>query len=201
MFFSRDKKTAGLQSALSAISAGGSAGEADDGLRPQTDGPAGTAQPNKLGADNMMMLFGEAVSVLMRSPMYKHRHIADLEWLILPPLVHNQIVIASATRKDRRFTIPVGLVLWARLSEEADRTLRRNIGRQPVALNPRDWKSGEKLWIIEVLGDPPVVPRMLRQTQENAFKGAAFTLRSVGADGTVTAREIGALTEDTAAGG
>jgi cytolysin-activating lysine-acyltransferase len=159
------------------------------------------APPNRLGADNLMMSFGEAVSVLMRSPLYKDRPIADLEWLLLPPLVHNQIVIASATRKDRRFTIPVGLVLWARLSDEADQHLRQNISRQPVPLNPREWKSGEKLWIIEVLGDPPVVSRMLRQTQETAFKGAAFTLRMVGTDGTVTAREIAALKEDAAVGG
>ncbi|MGF1622524.1 MAG: toxin-activating lysine-acyltransferase [Rhodomicrobiaceae bacterium] len=157
--------------------------------------------PNRLDADNLMMSFGEAVSVLMRSPAYKHQRLADLEWLLLPPLVHNQIVIASATRKDRRFTIPVGLVLWARLSDEADQHLRQNIGRQPVPLHPREWKSGEKLWIIEALGDPSVVPRMLRQTQETAFNGAAFTLRMVGADGTVTMREVAVLKEDAAAGG
>jgi cytolysin-activating lysine-acyltransferase len=159
------------------------------------------AQPNRLPADNMMRLFGEAVSVLMHSPMHKHRRLTDLEWLLLPALARNQIVIASTSRKDRRFSIPTGLVLWARLSEETDQHLRRNIHRQPVPLNPREWKSGEKIWIIEVLGDPPVVSRMLRQTQETAFKGAAFTLRMVGTDGTVTAREIAALNEDAAAGG
>jgi hypothetical protein len=42
---------------------------------------------------------------------------------------------------------------------------------------------------------------MLRQTQETAFSGAAFTFRTLGAEGTATMREVAALTEDAVAVG
>jgi hemolysin-activating ACP:hemolysin acyltransferase len=41
--------------------------------------------------------FARVVSVLMRSPYYKHFALADLEWLVVPPLFSGQFAVLDAT--------------------------------------------------------------------------------------------------------
>ena len=41
----------------------------------------------------------------------------------------------------------IGVVLWARVSEEVEQTLERGTTR----MRPQDWKSGDRLWVVEVI--------------------------------------------------
>lgn len=43
--------------------------------------------------------FGEIVTLLMRSPHYKHYSLSDLEWLVIPALLTNQFLVVEAQMK------------------------------------------------------------------------------------------------------
>ena len=42
---------------------------------------------------------------------------------------------------------PIGVVLWGRVSDEVEQTLERGTTR----MRPQDWKSGDRLWVVEVI--------------------------------------------------
>src|SRR5262245_54605554 len=42
---------------------------------------------------------------------------------------------------------PIGVALWARVSEEVEARLAQGVTK----LRPQDWKSGERLWVVEVI--------------------------------------------------
>ena len=54
------------------------------------------AQRRAAIAVRQSLAFAQIISVLMRSPIYKHYTLADLEWLVLPPLLTGQFSLAEA---------------------------------------------------------------------------------------------------------
>lgn len=76
-------------------------------------------------------MLGEMVWILSQSRVHKHLSIADLEWLIMPPLLLEQY------RVFRGEDTPVGLALWAWLTPETEEKLN-NSGR----LAPHEWRAG-----------------------------------------------------------
>lgn len=63
-------------------------------------------------------------------------------WL-LPPLALNQYQLYQEENGDR----PTGLVTWAWFSPEVEQEYVRN----SKALQPADWNSGERGWIIDFI--------------------------------------------------
>ena len=133
--------------------------------------------------------FGEIVSVLMRSPHYKHYSLTDLEWLVVPPLLANQFSLAEARTKDGAIPSPVGVALWAMVSEEVDEKLSQNLDR-PLRLRPDEWTSGNIPWLIDAIGPPDVVKAMVGRMGEAAFKGAAYKIRARDGEGNVSIRTV-----------
>ena len=115
---------------------------------------------------------------LMRLPEYKSYALADLEWFVLPPIMAGQFSVATAQSKTNGSTAPVGLVLWARVSPEVDRRLSGSPG-QRIKLSPKEWTSGDILWIIAAAGDQRIVQGMLKHLQEKdwAKKPVKFVSR------------------------
>ncbi len=140
------------------------------------------ARARALRSKMMAAAFGEIVSVLMRSPHYKHYSLADLEWLVVPPLLANQFSLAEARAKESGFAAPVGIALWATVSEEVDRKLAEGLDR-PVRLRPDEWRSGEILWLIDAIGAPKTVDALVEQLTKAAFAGKSFKIRSIDKDG------------------
>ncbi|MDA7946096.1 MAG: toxin-activating lysine-acyltransferase [Hyphomicrobiaceae bacterium] len=134
--------------------------------------------------------FGEVVSVLMRSPHYKHYSLTDLEWLVVPPLLANQFTLAEARTKEGGIPAPVGVALWACVSDEVDKKLTENIDR-PVRLRPDEWTSGDTLWLIDAVGAPEAVKAMVERMGEAVFEGRPFKLRARGNDGKVSVQTVG----------
>lgn len=99
---------------------------------------------------------GEAVLVLSRSPTHKHFALADIEWMVLPPVLSGQAFISEATNKDNGTRVPIALVTWAGVSAEVDRRLTEGVGT-PMRLRPDEWTSGDIVWIIDAVGDQRVV--------------------------------------------
>lgn len=133
--------------------------------------------------------FGEIVSVLMRSPHYKHYSLTDLEWLVVPPLLAQQFTLAEARTKEGGIPAPVGVALWARVSDEVDAKLTDNIDR-PVRLRPDEWTSGDTLWLIDAVGAPEAVKAMIERMGDAVFDGKPFKLRTCGKDGKIGVQAI-----------
>ena len=55
---------------------------------------------HKTRAKHISAAFGEIVSLLMRDPASKHHSLADLEWLVVPPLLAGQFSLAEAQSKS-----------------------------------------------------------------------------------------------------
>src|SRR5262245_334295 len=107
--------------------------------------------------------FSQVVAVLMRDPNFRNLKIADLEWLILPPLMAGQFRLAHATSQPKAakaeagkttqgttqggISIPVAVALWARVSPEIDKALTENLDKQ-ARLRPNQWASGNNLWLM-----------------------------------------------------
>lgn len=119
-------------------------------------------------------IFGEMVWLMSQSPTHKHFAVADLEWMIMPPILLEQFRIFRGP--DR----PLGFALWAFLSEEAearfDQAAREGRGGR---LRPDDWRSGDRPWLVELVApgassENGMVGTMLEDLTQNVFKDQGF---------------------------
>jgi hemolysin-activating ACP:hemolysin acyltransferase len=181
-------ESAEVDGSETAEASGGEAGQQPNvGAAPDKTRLAREAMQSKM----MSAAFGQVVSVLMRSPRYKHYSLSDLEWLAVPAVLTGQFSLAEARMKDRGFSAPVGLALWARVSEEVDEKLSENLSK-PVRLRPDEWKSGDIFWLIDLIGEPRVAGSLLRRLGETVFKDLPVKTRARDKEGGPVIRVIGA---------
>ncbi len=149
----------------------------------------------------MAQSFTSIVAVLMRDPGFKSLRIADLEWLVIPPVLSGQWRVAHARQKEPEpapekpapmgnMLMPVAAALWASVSPEIDMRLSSNLDK-PIQLRPNEWLSGQHLWLIALAGDRRVLPKFLRQLEETEFKGKTVKLRTNGPDGQTIVQALG----------
>ncbi len=122
------------------------------------------------------MTFGEIVVLLSRSLMYRHMSLADLEWLVMPALMTNQVTTVRGKLKEQQgLTIPLGLAMWAHVSEDVDKKLeaQKNVNI-PFRLAPQDWKSGDIPWLLDVVGPKEVTPALVKKLEETVFKDQQY---------------------------
>jgi hemolysin-activating ACP:hemolysin acyltransferase len=112
----------------------------------------------------------------MRSPHYKHHTLADLEWLVLPPLLTGQFSVAEAGPKEGGARFPVAVVLWASVSVDVDKRLTENPAA-PIRLRPDEWRSGDILWLVDAVGDGRVVAPLLKRLGETVWGGKDVRVR------------------------
>ncbi len=147
--------------------------------KPDEQGTEAEAMRRRVAAGSKLVsaAFGEIVTLLMRAPGYKHYTLADLEWLVVPPLLTNQFTLAEARSKETGLTAPVGVALWARVSDEVDQRLSGDLSR-PIRLRPDEWNSGSNLWLIDAVGPAKIVQALLQRLRNEDFKGQDFKLRA-----------------------
>lgn len=112
---------------------------------------------------------GDIVTVLSRSPAHKHYSLADIEWLILPPVIGGQFYVVEATHRERGFRAPVAVVTWALVSEEVDQRLQEGVGRRK-RLRPDEWTGGEIGWLIDAVGGSTEIHSALHHLANGPFK-------------------------------
>lgn len=98
--------------------------------------------------------FGKVVMAMMMLPRYRHQSLADLQHLVLEPLVRDRIAIAyPGATDDAKLSDIVGVAIWANVSEEVDANIRDQIkaGAFPLKLKADDWTSGNINWLIDVI--------------------------------------------------
>ena len=98
--------------------------------------------------------FGQVAISMMMIPRYKHLSIADLNQVLLEPLIRDRVAIAKSGKIDDLTKAPLaGFAIWASVSDEVDVKIREQIraGVFPVRLNGNDWNSGENNWLLDII--------------------------------------------------
>lgn len=97
--------------------------------------------------------FGKVVMAMMMLPRYRHQSVADLQHLVLEPLIRDRIAIAHSAKSDPEMSDIAGLAIWASVSEEVDSQIREQVraGVFPVRLKAEDWNSGSINWLLDVI--------------------------------------------------
>jgi hemolysin-activating ACP:hemolysin acyltransferase len=140
------------------------------------------AQRRAVAVARMSVAFAQVVSVLMRSPQHKHFSLADLEWMVLPPLLTGQCRVVEAKTQPEGPGVPIAVVFWASVSPEVDKRLSDHASI-PFRLRPDEWKSGDILWLLEAVGEGRVLQPVLKQLNETEFRGREVKMRTLGKDG------------------
>jgi len=122
---------------------------------------------------------GDLVVLFSRSPAHKHYALADIEWMVLPPVVARQVYIVEAANKETGFRAPVAAVTWAMVSEELDLVLQKQVGSSIRRLRPDQWKCGEVGWLIDAVGNAEGVRMALQWLAAGPFKERPLKMSSV----------------------
>jgi len=117
--------------------------------------------------------YGEIVALLARAPKYRHYSLADLEWLVAPPLLANQFRLASGKVKGKAgLQLPLGVAFWAFVSPEVAANLEaQQKDGAMFRLAPQEWKSGEIPWLLDIVAAPEVAKVMYEQLKDSVFAG------------------------------
>ena len=118
-------------------------------------------------------VLGHVVWLMMNMPVYRHVFLSDLEWMVMPPILLGQYRIFRAAGRV------VGFAAWAYLSETAEARLQEPAPR----LAPADWKSGARLWLVNIFAAQGFAEALLDDVRRTAFAGRSFKMHSTGADG------------------
>jgi cytolysin-activating lysine-acyltransferase len=111
-------------------------------------------------------LLGPMVFLLGHHPVKRYSFVGDMEWMLLAPLVLDQVKIY--TRNDA----PVAFATWAYVSDDIDKRFRAG----NLKLGPTEWKSGPHLWLIDLVvpfGSPDDIVKDLR---DKVFMGKTVKL-------------------------
>lgn len=98
---------------------------------------------------------GQIVLLMMQSPAYRHVSLADLNNLVVEPLLRDRLSIARArgeSEAEGQQTV-IGAALWATVEEDADKKIKEQVrtGVFPVRLTPDELTSGDTLWLLDIV--------------------------------------------------
>lgn len=137
---------------------------------------------------------GQVVWLLSQSPIHRELKIRDLEWSFMPAVLFEQFRVFRfgplpgggnidpkafaqlGLTKEGLEQMPLGVAIWARLSEEAEARLEKG-----EKLKAEDWRSGDRVWLVEMIS-PFATPEnklsevMLLDLMQGPFKATAFNL-------------------------
>lgn len=96
-------------------------------------------------APTVSHLLGEMTWLLSQSPLHKVLAIGDLEWLVMPALIHQQFYLF------RDGDQPVGLAMWAKCTPEAAAKLDGGMIEPENRLTLEEWTSGDQVWLVDLI--------------------------------------------------
>ena len=158
------------------------------------------ARPGERRQDRVGQSFAQIIAVFMRDQNFKNMRVADLEWLVLPPVMSGQFSLAHMPAPPRPgeqrkptdkggMLVPVAVALWATVSPQIDKALSENLD-QPIRLKTNQWASGKIIWLMAVAGDRRAIPKFLEQLKEKEFKGQQVKMRVNAGEGKVAVKTL-----------
>ncbi|MFT3733170.1 MAG: toxin-activating lysine-acyltransferase [Hyphomicrobium sp.] len=140
---------------------------------------------------NQSMTLAQIVTLMLRSQNHRHFSLADLEWMVLPALNLGQVAMAESKPDQTGTRQPLSAVLWASVSADVDRRLTSNLDA-PIRLRPDEWRSGDNLWIADMIGDMSTGHALVKNILETIFSGRAVKVRSMDGNGKRVVLELSA---------
>ncbi len=98
--------------------------------------------------------FGKAVMAMMMIPRYRSQSLADLQHLVLDPMLQDRMAFAYPGKSEEQpKTEMAAFAIWASVSEDADKRIREQLaaGVFPIRLKTEDWNSGNINWLLDVI--------------------------------------------------
>lgn len=80
----------------------------------------------------------------------------------------------------------MGCLFWARVSDEVEAMLKAGATK----VRPQDWKSGPKLWVIEVVAPFGCAEEMVKDLKAKVFPDEEITYLALGAGGKRELRRV-----------
>ncbi|MGR3550469.1 toxin-activating lysine-acyltransferase [Pseudooceanicola sp.] len=127
----------------------------------QTPGEEATLSPEMVEKlsdirGKLQTSIAQVVIALSISPRYAYMPLKDLGEMVIEPLMRDRIALATPKEETaaplQKDTL-TGIAIWATVSEEVEAKIRDQIaaGVFPIRLAPRDWTSGDRLWLLDVI--------------------------------------------------
>jgi len=131
-------------------------------------------QPAPAGAAKKTSeVLGEIVWLMSQSHLHKQLFVSDLEWLVMTPMMLQQFRLFYDKQK------PVGVLFWASVNEEVEARLSVGTNR----MRPQDWKSGDRLWVVEAIAPFGGAEEMVKDLKTKVFPEREIKALSVGPKG------------------
>ncbi len=106
-------------------------------------------------------VLGAVAWLMMQQPGVRNTLLSELDWRVMPPLVLEQAKLYM------RESAPIAYVSWAKLS---DAVAQRYVAG-PHQLMASDWKSGEQVWIIDLIVPFGGAAEIMKELRETVFAG------------------------------
>ncbi len=140
-------------------------------------------------APTVSHMLGEMTWLLTQSPLHRAMAIGDLEWLVMPALIAEQLYIFRDG--DR----PIGLALWASTTPEGEAKLDRGMIEPANRLSLEEWTNGDRLWLVDLVapfanGENRHREVMMADLIAGPLAGRAFSFHVTGADGKRTVQHV-----------
>src|SRR5262249_4088361 len=151
-------------------------GQSNDDKKAGNGGGAETifTKPAPEGAGKKVSeVLGEIVWLMSQAPPHKQFFISDLEWLVMPPVLLQQFRLFYDQAK------PIGVAFWATVDAEVEGRLAAGTTR----LRPQDWKSGDRLWVVEVIAPFGGAEEMVKDLKAKVFPQREIKFLAVGVKG------------------
>lgn len=104
-------------------------------------------------------ILGPALWLYARDPLRRFTFMADIDWLLLPPVVLDQCRLYTKNE------IPFAFFTWAKVTAEVDQRLRSGIQR----IAPHEWQGGEHIWLIDVVTPFGQFEEMIAELHKTQF--------------------------------
>jgi cytolysin-activating lysine-acyltransferase len=136
---------------------------------------------------------GQITWLFSQSTAHKQLRVGDLEWSVMPALVHEQFrifrfgplpgvedletrTLMPGFTKEGLERMPLGVALWGELSAEAEAKVERG-----ERLKLEEWKSGDRLWLLELISpfatpENNLIHYMLADLVQGPFANRRFSL-------------------------
>ncbi len=122
-------------------------------------------------------LLGPVAWLMMQQAHTKHTLLSELEWRVIPPLMHEQCKLFM--RNDA----PLAFVSWGKFSKEVANRYRT----PPHQLSFGDWTSGDDIWVVDVIAPFGGVTHLMNEIRGKMLAGHDINQLAPGKNGVVDA--------------
>lgn len=140
---------------------------------------------------NSSMTLAQIVRLMLQSANHRHFSLSDLEWMVLPALNAGQLAMAETKPDQSGLRQPLAVLFWASVSPEIDRRMSSNL-EAPIRLRPDEWRSGDILWITDMIGDMSTGHALVKNVLDTILAGRTLKVRSLDAAGKRILLEVNA---------